>query len=73
MCGRKTLFGFSEVDISVSEAGVVSYGKGPGSQRVRRLEVREPVQYEQGMIQATAGLLSTLGRAGDGSGRLVNR
>jgi len=62
---RKPLFGFPEMDVSVSDAGVVSYGKGPGSHKVRRFEVREPAQYEPGMVEATAGLLSTLGRKGD--------
>jgi hypothetical protein len=62
--GRKPLSGFSEVDVSVSDAGVVGYGKGPGSHKAKRFEVREPAQYEQGMVEATAGLLSTLGRKG---------
>jgi hypothetical protein len=66
---RKALFGFSEVEVSVSDAGVVSYGKGPTSHKLRRFEVRELAQYEQGMTEATAGLLSTLGRKGDESGR----
>jgi len=64
---RKPLFGFSEVEVSVSDTGVVSYGEGPGSHKMKRFEVREPAQYEQGMVEATAGLLSTLGRKGDGS------
>ncbi len=67
--GRKPLFGFAEVEVSVSDAGVVGYGKGPGSHKVRRYEVREPAQYEQGMVEATAGLLSTLGRKGGTAGR----
>ena len=67
--GREALFGFSEVEVSVSDAGVVSYGKGPTSHKLKRFEVREPAHYEQGMTEATAGLLSTLGRKADGSGR----
>jgi hypothetical protein len=63
------LFGFSEVEVSVSDAGVVSYGKRPASHKLKRFEVREPAHYEQGMTEATAGLLSTLGRNGDESGR----
>jgi hypothetical protein len=66
---RKPLFGFADVDVRVSDAGVVSYGKGPGSHRVKRFEVLDPAQYERGMVQATAGLLSTLGRAREVSGR----
>jgi hypothetical protein len=49
--------------------GVVSYGKGPGAQKVKRFEVRDAAQYEPGMVEATAGLLSRLGRAGDASAR----
>ena len=60
--GRQPLFGFSQVELSVSDAGVVSYGQGPGSHPVKRFEVRDPAQYEPGMVEATARLLSTLGR-----------
>jgi hypothetical protein len=67
--GRKRLFGFSEVEVSVSDAGVVSYGKGTGSHTVKRFEVRDPAQYEQGMVEATAGLLSTLGSKGNPASR----
>ena len=62
--GRKALFGFSEVEVSVSDAVVVSYGKKPGSHKVRLFEVRDAAQYEVGMVEATAGLLSSLGRKG---------
>jgi hypothetical protein len=65
VAGRKPLFGFSEAEVSVSDAGVVSYGEGPGSRKVRRFEVRDSAQYERGMVEATASLLSTLGRKGD--------
>ena len=60
----KPLFGFSEVEVSVSDAGAVSYGKRPGSRKVKRFEVLDPARYEQGMTETTAGLLSTLGRQG---------
>jgi hypothetical protein len=60
--GQRPLFGFSEAEVSVSGAGVVSCGKGPGSHKVRLFEVRDPAQYEAGMVEATAGLLSSLGR-----------
>lgn len=67
--GRKPLFGFPEVEVSVSDAGVVSYGKGPRSHKVRLFEVRDPTQYEPGMVEATAGLLSSLGRKGAAASR----
>jgi len=66
---HKPLFGFSEVEVSVSDAGVVSYGKKPGSHKVSRFEVRNPAQYEPGMVEATAGLLSSLGRKGAAASR----
>ena len=66
---RKALFGFSEVEVSVNDAGAVSYGKGPTSHKLKRFEVREPAHYEQGMTEATADLLSSLGHKGDGSSR----
>ena len=66
---RKPLFWFSEVEVRVSYAGVVSYGQGPGSHKVSRFDVREAAQYEQGMVEATAGLLSTLGRKGTAANR----
>jgi hypothetical protein len=66
---RKPLFGFSEVEVSVSDAGVVSYSQRPGSHKVRRFEVRDPTQYEPGMVEATAGLLSSLGRKGAAASR----
>jgi hypothetical protein len=69
VAGRKSLFGFSEVEVSVSDAGVVSYGKGPGSHKVRRFEVHDSAQYEQGMVEATASLLSSLGPKGDKDAR----
>jgi hypothetical protein len=58
----KSLFGFPEVDLVISDAGVVSYGKGPGSHMVRRFEVWDAAQYELGMVEATTALLSRLGR-----------
>ena len=69
VAGRKPLFGFSEVQVSVSDAGVVSYGKRPGSHKVKRFQVRDSVQYEPGMVEATAALLSSLGRTGDRGAR----
>ena len=59
---RRPLFGFSEVEVTVNDAGTVSYGKGPGSHKVKRFEVRDSANYEKGMTQATAALLSGLGR-----------
>ena len=67
--GRKPLFGFSEVEVSVDDAGVVGYGKRPGSHRVRLFEVRDPAQYEPRMVEATAGLLASLGRKGAAESR----
>ena len=65
VAGQKPLFEFPEVEILVSDAGTVSCGKGPGSHKVRRFEVRDSAQYEQGMVEATTALLSSLGRKGN--------
>jgi inosine-uridine nucleoside N-ribohydrolase len=69
VAGRKLLFGFSEAEVSVNDAGVVSYGKVPGSHKVRRFEVHNSAQYEQGMVEATATMLSSLGRKGEKGAR----
>ncbi len=69
VAGRKPLFGFSEAEISVNDTGVVSCGVGPGSHKVKRFEVRDSASYEQGMTEATAALLSSLGRQGEGGKR----
>jgi hypothetical protein len=59
------IFGFEDVDISVSDAGVVSYGPAPGSHKMKRFVVRDSAQYEKAMTEATAELLRTLGRRSD--------
>lgn len=66
---RKPLFGFSDVEVTVNDEGAVSYGKRPGSHQVKRFEVRDPAHYEQGMVEATAGLLATLGRSSRAASR----
>jgi hypothetical protein len=65
----KPLFGFAEVEVTVSEAGVVECVKGPGSHKVKRFQLLDSAHYERGMTEATAGLLSTLGRPGKTPGR----
>ena len=69
VAGRKPLFSFRKVQVSVNDAGVVSYGKRPGSHKVKRFEVRESAPYEQGMAEATADLLSRLGHKRDQGAR----
>jgi hypothetical protein len=56
----KPLFGFSDVDVTVSDAGVVSCGKSEASHKVKRFEVLDSAHYERGMTDATAELLSDL-------------
>jgi hypothetical protein len=51
------LFAFEAVDVTVTDAGVVRYGKAPDSQQVRRFVVRDPIHYARGMTEATARLL----------------
>jgi hypothetical protein len=69
VAGRKPLFGFSEAEVSVNDTGVVNYGEGPGSHKLRRFEMRDSAQYERGMVEATAALLSSLGRKGQTGAR----
>ena len=57
------------MEVSVTNVGLVSYGNGPGSHKVRRFEVRDSAQYEQGMVEATAALLLSLGPKGDNNAR----
>ena len=52
------LFGFSEVDISVSDDGIVRYGKSRDSKKVMRFEVRNKAKYAEGMTAMAAELLS---------------
>ncbi len=56
------LFGFSEVDISISDGGIVRYGKSRDSKKVMRFEVRNKARYAEGMTAITADLLSKLGK-----------
>jgi hypothetical protein len=56
------LFGFSEVEVSVTDEALVRYGPAPGSRRILRFEVRDRERYAQGMTEMTAGLLGSLGR-----------
>ena len=53
--------------VALGFACAASYGKRPRSHKVKPFEVLGSVHYEQGMVQAMAGLLSALGRAGDTS------
>ncbi len=55
-----TLFGFSEVELSISDDAVVHYGPGKDAKKVLRFEVRNPARYAEGMTAATARLLSGL-------------
>lgn len=54
----KPLFGFSEVEIYVTDDAVVHYGKRADSRRVKRFEIRDPAKYAEGMTAITAQLLS---------------
>lgn len=56
------IFGFSEVELTISDSAVVQYGPGPDSRKLMRFELRDPGHWEQAMTEATADLLSRLGR-----------
>jgi hypothetical protein len=54
------VFGFSEVDLSVTDTGVIRYGRSQSSKKVMRFEVRDPANYAPAMTAATADLLARL-------------
>lgn len=51
------LFQFEPVDVTITDTGVVRYGKGAGSQTVWRFNIRDTANYARGMTEATAALL----------------
>lgn len=55
------LFGFSEVEITISDDAVVHEGHAPNSTRVKRFEILDPARYAAGMTSATARLLRETG------------
>ncbi len=55
------LFGFSGVEVAVSDKGVVRYEKGGEAKKVWRFEIRDPARYAEGMTAMTAELLGRLG------------
>jgi hypothetical protein len=55
------LFGFSEVEVTVTDKGVVHYEKGGEAKKVWRFDIRDPARYAEGMTAMTADLLGTMG------------
>ncbi len=51
------LFQFEPVDVTLTDAGVVRYSKGPDSHSVWRFKIRDSEKYARGMTEATAALL----------------
>lgn len=51
------LFQFEPVDVTITDTGVVRYGKGPGSHTVWLFKIRDTANYARGMTEATAALL----------------
>lgn len=54
------VFGFSEVELSITDTGIVQYGRGEASRKVMRFEVRDQANYAPAMTAATADLLARL-------------
>jgi hypothetical protein len=52
------LFGFEEVELTTTEAGVVKYGSGADARKIPRFLVRDRARYAEGMTEATAALLA---------------
>jgi hypothetical protein len=55
------LFGFSEVEVTVTDKGVVRYGTGADAKKVWRFGILDPARYAEGMTAVTAELLGRLG------------
>lgn len=55
-----SLFGFSPVEVRITDDAVVHYDTGPAARRVWRFEVRDPARYGPAMTEATARLLQQL-------------
>ncbi len=56
------LFGFEEVELSVSDTAEIRYGSGPDSKTMRRFKVLDSTRYGPGMTAATAALLQNFPR-----------
>ncbi|MDD4872833.1 MAG: hypothetical protein PHR77_19955 [Kiritimatiellae bacterium] len=54
------LFGFFEVDLSVTDDAVIQYGKGKDSKKVLQFEIRNQDKYAEAMTDATAKRLTKL-------------
>jgi hypothetical protein len=55
------LFGFSEVELAVSDKGVVRYEKGGEAKKVWRFDTLDPARYAEGMTAMTAELMGRVG------------
>ncbi len=56
------LFGFTEVDLSITDDAITRVGPGEGSRKVMLFEVRNREKYAEGMTALTAQLISGVGR-----------
>jgi len=52
------LYGFEEVEATITDTAVVKYGSGPGAVKVRRFVVRDRARFAEGMTRATADPLA---------------
>jgi hypothetical protein len=59
---QNDLFKFEEVELRVTDDGVVKYGASPDAHKVMRFTVLDRANYARGMTEATAGLLASLGK-----------
>jgi hypothetical protein len=56
----KKMFGFSPIDVQVSNVGTVTYGKSADSHRVMRFDVLDKNNYAKAMTDITAELITLL-------------
>ena len=53
----RTVAHFAPVELWVDDQAVIHYGKGPGSRRIMRFEITDPVKFPQVATKLTADLL----------------
>jgi hypothetical protein len=56
------LFGFTEVEVSITDNAITRVGPGEGTRKVMLFEVKNREKYAEGMTAATAGLIAGLGK-----------
>jgi hypothetical protein len=67
--GGNELFGFTQLDVSITDDAVIRYGATQDARQVWRFEIRHRARYAEAMTRATAELLAGLGAKAPPSGK----